>query len=103
MTVRAALLAATLCACLSCSADDYIDSLTTRLVSICLAHTGFQPSSIDFYDPVKAQGWEKEFYEGAKSLHKQSSIAITFLLDARKSAAPDHKQCIDGILNTWPG
>ena len=74
-----------------------------QLMAICLAHPGFQPSSIDFYDPNRIRGWEKEFYERAKSLHLAGREPMNLLLEMRASAAPEEIRCVDGILNTWPG
>jgi hypothetical protein len=72
-------------------------------MAICLAHPEFQPSSIDYYNPEKAPGWEVDFYEGAKSLHRAGQKPVTLLLKARTNATAEQVHCVDGILNTWPG
>jgi hypothetical protein len=86
-----------------CHAADSIDATIEQSMAICLSHLDFKPTSIDLYDPKTAEDWEKQFYERARTLHRDGGDAISTLLNMRKNAAPDRVRCIDGILNTWPG
>jgi hypothetical protein len=89
----------------SCSRQraDSIEAVNEQLIAQCLAHPEFGSSSIDLHDPAKVQGWEQDFYEGAKSLHQAGSQPIEMLVEERKGSPPERVHCIDQILNTWPG
>lgn len=93
---------ALLAAGVACHSAEPADTIN-RLMAICLAHPEFQPDSVDFYEPEKSVDWEREFYDGARSLHGAGAEPIDLLLKTRTKATPAQVRCVDGILNTWPG
>lgn len=73
-----------------------------ELVSICLENPVFKPSSIDNYDPGSASALEKEYYSIAEKLHKKG--ALNYVIQKRMEAESDRtKDCIQRVLETWPG
>lgn len=89
------------CAPAAAGNDVTVESIYDDLMAICAAHPQFKTSSIDFYNPDTAAPFEKEFYERAKTLHKKTTM--NYLMPKRKAAKGAQVECIDNILNTWPG
>ena len=76
---------------------DYI-----KLLRICSEHPEFEPSSISFFEIEKAVEHEKEYFRMIRKLHRYEGME--FLLDKLNSAKSDNeKNCVKGLLSTWPG
>ena len=83
--------------------DAEFEEVYGQLLALCQANPTFKASSIDFYREADATVAERQFYEAAALLHAAGNRASEFLLAKRNVAMPASAQCIDSILNTWPG
>jgi hypothetical protein len=85
--------------------DVNIESKYEKLLAICIEHSYFQPPSISFFESQKSKEYEKTYFKTVKYFHDYTtSEGIDFLLGKLKSGkSEDEKNCIKGMLNTWPG